>query len=54
MNYNELVTENKKEANYENLQNELSAVEAFVDKCLKFVCECSGSVAERDYEAKSL
>ncbi len=54
MKYEELITENKKEVNYETLQNELSAVEAFIDKCLKFVCECTGSVAERDYNVTSL
>lgn len=54
MNYETLITENKKEADFENLQKELNAVEAFIDKCLKFVCECSGSVAERDYHVSSL
>ena len=54
MRYEELITENKKEVNYENLQNELSAVQAFVDKCLKFVCENTSSKAERDYNVTSL
>ncbi len=54
MRYEELITENKKEANYENLQNELSAVEAFINKCLKFVCETSSAKAERDYNVTSL
>lgn len=54
MNYEALIAVHKKEADFENLQNELNAVEAFIEKCLKFVCECSGSVAERDYNVSSL
>ncbi len=54
MNYNELIAENKKEVNFENLQNELNAVEAFVDKCLKYICECSSSLAERDFNVSSM
>ena len=54
MDYEKLITENKKEANFENLQNDLNKVEAFIDKCLKFVCESTSSVAERDYNVSSL
>ena len=54
MNYEELITENKKETNFENLQDEISAVEAFINKCLKFVCENTSSNAERDYNVTSM
>ena len=54
MDYEKLITENKKEANFENLQNDLNKVEAFIDKCLKLVCESTSSVAERDYNVSSL
>lgn len=49
MTYEGLIIENKKEANFEKLQSEISAVEAFINKYLKFVCESSTSIAERDY-----
>ena len=54
MDYEKLITENKKEANFENLQEDLNRVEAFIDRCLKFVFECTSSVAERDYNVTSL
>jgi len=54
MNYEALIAIHKNETDFEKLQNDLNAVEAFLDKCLKFICECSGSVAERDYNVTSL
>ncbi len=54
MSYDGLITEHKKEANFENLQKDLNKVEAFIDKCIKFVCESSSSVAERDFNVSSL
>ena len=43
MSYDGLITEHKKEANFESLQKDLNKVEAFIDKCIKFVCESSSS-----------
>jgi hypothetical protein len=54
MSYDGLITEHKKEANFESLQKDLNKVEAFIDKCIKFVCESSSSVAERDFNVSSL
>jgi hypothetical protein len=54
MNYETLVTEHKKEADYEELQRDLNKVEAFIDKCLKFVCESTSTMAERDFNVSSL
>ena len=54
MSYETLITENKKEANYENLQKDLNKVEAFIEKCLKFVFESTSSIAERDFNVSSL
>ncbi len=54
MSYEGLITEHKKEANYENLQKDLSKVEAFIDKCIKFVCESTSAMAERDFNVSSL
>jgi len=49
MSYEHLITENKKEANYENLQEDLNKVEAFINKCLQMICECSSTLAEKEY-----
>ena len=54
MNYETLITENKKEANYDNLQKDLNKVEQFIEKCLNFVFECSSATAERDFNVTSL
>lgn len=54
MDYEKLITENKKEANFENLQNDLNKIEVFIDRCLKFVLESSSSLAERDFNVSSL
>ncbi len=54
MNYETLVTEHKKEADFEELQRDLNKVEAFIDKCLKFVCESTSAMAERDFNVSSL
>ena len=54
MSYEGLITENKKEENYEELQQDLNKVEAFIDKCIKFVCESKSSEAERDFNVTSL
>ena len=54
MSFDKLVTENKQEADYEKLQQDLSKVEAFVDKCLKFICESTSSIAERDFNVTAL
>ncbi len=37
MSYEELITENKKEANFENLKTEINFVEEFINKYLRFV-----------------
>jgi hypothetical protein len=54
MSYENLITENKKEANYENLQKDLNKVESFINKCLQMICECSSSVAEREFNVTSI
>ena len=54
MDYEKLITENKKEANFEVLQNDLNKVEAFIDRCMKFVFESTASIAERDYNVSAL
>ena len=54
MDYEKLVTENKKEANFDDLQKDLNKVESFIDRCMKFVFESTSSVAERDYNVSSL
>ena len=37
MSYEELINKKKKETNFENLQNEISFVEEFINKYLKFI-----------------
>jgi len=54
MSYERLITENKKEADFEKLQEDLNKVESFIDKCLKFVLESSSSIAERDFNISAL
>ena len=54
MDYEKLITENKKEADFVNLQNDLNKIETFIDRCLKFVLESSSSLAERDFNVSSL
>ncbi len=54
MSYEELITQNKREADYEKLQQDLTKVETFIDKCLKFICESTSCVAERDFNVTSL
>lgn len=54
MSFEKLISENKKEANYDNLQDDLNKVEAFVNKCLKMICECSSSVAEREFNVSAM
>lgn len=54
MSYEKLITENKKETDYEKLQQDLNKVETFIDKCIKFVCESSSSIAERDFNVTAL
>jgi len=54
MDYEKLISENKKEANFDDLQKDLNKVEAFIEKCLNFVFESTSSVAERDFNVSSL
>lgn len=54
MSYDKLITENKKEANFECLQDDLNKVENFINKCLKMFCECSSSVAEREFNVSAI
>lgn len=54
MSYEGLITEHKKEANFENLQQDLNKVESFINKCLKMICECTSSVAEREFNVTSI
>lgn len=54
MNYDGLIAETKKEANYENLQKDLNQVEAFINKCLKFILESTSTAAERDFNISPL
>ncbi len=54
MSFERLITENKKETNYENLQQDLNKVESFINKCIKMICECSSSIAEREFNVTSI
>lgn len=54
MSYEGLITNTKKEANFDNLQQDIGKVETFIDKCLKFVLESVSASAERDYNVTSM
>ena len=54
MSYEELITSNKKEADFDILQKDIGKVEAFIDKCLKVVLESDSTSAERDFNVTSM
>ena len=54
MSYSKLITENKKETDFEVLQDDLNKVESFINKCLHMICECSSCKAERDFNVSAM
>lgn len=54
MSYDGLITNTKKEADFDNLQKDIGKVENFIDRCLKIVLESFSSSAERDYNVTSM
>lgn len=54
MNYEHLISENKREANYETLQHDLNKVESFINKCLQMICESTSLIAEREFNVSAM